>query len=491
MRKGYVIFSLVLILISTFMFSCSDSRVMPVKVGEIEENTFDVEEWGKVYPLHYDDWMGTKDPKPSDKSKYRKGWDEDEVVYDKLSEFPFAALLFHGWGFGIEYNEPRGHYYSIIDQIEVDKSRTGPGGVCLACKTPYHKSLVKKHGMKYLTAKFDKALEMIPEKSRELGPACIDCHKTDTMEPTTNKDHIEKGLKMIGKEEFTRQDKRTLTCAQCHITYYVPRTEKGKVAGDVNLPWTGSKWGNISIEKIVKDLRTDYKREEWTQKVTGYRMPFIRHPEFEMFSKDSVHWNAGLSCADCHMPFKRVGAYKISEHDVTSPLKTDLAACSQCHTEKATWLRKQVTAIQDRAMSLLIRAGYQVATVAKLIELTHKEQKNGKNIDMNFYNKAKDHYMNAFIRFNFVGAENSTGFHNSTEASRILGDTLAFSGKAESLLRQSLTKAGVVVPENINLELRKYLNNRGKKKLNFKAKQEFEDPYGLQHLFLPKKYRGI
>ena len=132
-----------------------------------------------------------------------------------------------------------------------------------------------------------------------------------------------------------------------------------------------------------------------------------------------------------------------------------------------------------------------VATVAKLIEKVHNEEKNGKNIDKNFYNKAKDHYMNAFIRLNFIGAENSTGFHNSTEASRILGDALAYSGKAESLLRQALAKAGVNVPEHINLELKKYVNNRGKKKLNFKANQEFKDPYGLQDKFLPKQYKGI
>jgi len=328
-------FSLILLCLTLtiFIFSgCGPSDIEPAKVGGIPDNTFDPDEWGKVYPLQYESWLKTKEPKPSGKSKYRKGWDKDKVVYDKLSEYPFAALLFHGWGFGIEYNEPRGHHYAIIDQVEIDKSRTGPGGVCLACKTPYHKSFVKKHGMKYLKAKFLDAINMFPEKNRELGPACIDCHRNDTMDLTTNKWHIEKGLKMIGKKELTRQEKRTMACAQCHVTYYVPRDKKGKVTGDIMLPWTGSKWGDISIEKIAKDLRTDYKRLEWTQKVTGFRMPYIRHPEFELYTKDSAHWNAGLSCADCHMPYKRVGSYKISDHNVTSPLKDELKSCAQCHT---------------------------------------------------------------------------------------------------------------------------------------------------------------
>ncbi|MCP4132092.1 MAG: ammonia-forming cytochrome c nitrite reductase subunit c552 [bacterium] len=491
MKKYLPIFLIGLVVILVIAYGCSPSKVELAKVGSIPENTFDPEEWGKVYPLHYESWMKTKDPKPSDTSKYRKGWDKDKVVYDKLSEFPYAALLYHGWGFGIEYNEPRGHYYALIDQIEIDKKRTGPGGVCLACKTPYHKSYVEKHGMKYLKAKFLDAVNMIPEKHRKMGPACIDCHDSTTMDLTTNKAHLERGLKMIGKKELSRQEKRTLACAQCHITYYVPRNEKGKVAGDVQLPWTGTEWGNISVEKIVEDLRKDFKREEWTQKVTGFRMPYIRHPEFELFSKSSVHWNAGLSCADCHMPYKRMGSTKISDHDVTSPLKNGMTACAQCHTESATWLRKQVIAIQDRSVSLLNRAGYQAATVMKLFELTHKEQKNGKKISTDLYNKAKDYYMKGFIRLNFVSAENSTGFHNPGETGRVLGDSIAFCSKSEAMLRQALAESGVKVPAVINLELKKYLNNRGSKKLNFERDQEFKDPYGVQKELLPDAKRGI
>jgi len=474
-----------------FFAGCGPSDVQPLKVGGIADNEFDPEEWGKVYPLEYESWLKTKDPKPADKSRYKRGWDTDKITYDKLSEFPFLGLLFHGWGFGIEYNEPRGHYYAIIDQIEIDPSRTGPGGVCLACKTPFHKSFTEKHQMKYLTAKFNDALDMLPKKMRELGPACIDCHDNKTMDLHTNKLHIEKGLAMIGKTGLTHQEKRIMACGQCHMTYYVPRTQEGKVAGDVTPPWTGGTWANISIEAIAKDLLTDFKRQEWTQKVTGFRMPFIRHPEFELFTRGSTHFNAGLACADCHMAYKRVGAYKISDHDVTSPLKTDMKACAQCHTESATWLKTQVFAIQDRTISLNSRAGFQAAVAAKLLEMVHTAQQSGKAINQDLYKKAKDFYMKAFIRFNFISAENSIGFHNPTETARILGDSLAFSSRAEALLRQVLAEAGIRVPISVNLELAKYLNNRGKKKLNFRPEQEFKDPYNTQEYFVPKNTRGI
>jgi len=48
------------------------------------------------------------------------------------------------------------------------------------------------------------------------------------------------------------------------------------------------------------------------------------------------------------------------------------------------------------------------------------------------------------------------------------------------LLRDAMAKAGVAVPEKIDLELPKYLNNREDKKLNFRPEQELKDPFGTQ-----------
>ncbi len=490
MMRYFKILASILVL-SVLIISCGGDKPEMFKAGSIAENEFDPAVWGKIFPLQYESWSKTKDPKDPGKSMYKKGFDSDKIIYDKLSEFPFLAQLFNGWAFGVEYNEPRGHHYAIIDQLEIDPSRTKAGGVCLACKSPLHKSMTEKNGMKYLTAKFTDALSMYPENMKLIGPACADCHNPSDMSLKTNKAHIDNGLKLIGKDELTRQERRTLACAQCHITYYVPRDAEKKVIGDVALPWTGGKWGNISIENIIKDLLTDTKRIEWKQKVTGFDMPFIRHPEFEMFTKGSVHFNAGLSCADCHMPYKRVGSYKISVHDVTSPIKQDFVACGQCHTESADWLKKQVFTIQERTISLMTRAGYANATAARLFEIVHENQAKGIKFDQNLYAKAKESYMQAFIRLNFVSAENSTGFHNSTEASRILGDSVAFAGKSETLLRQLIAQAGIRLPEKINLDLNRFLSGRGKHKLNFKPDQEFKDPYGTQDYFTPKEVKGL
>ncbi len=490
--RNFTAILFLLIFSTAFLFTgCGGDKPELFQPGVIADNEFDPEVWGRFFPLHYESWKKTKDPKPTGKSMYRKGWDKDKIMYDKLSEMPYLALLFNGWGFGVEFNEPRGHHYAIIDQLEIDPSRVGPGGVCLACKSPFHKTFTEEKGMTYLTAKFTDAVDMLPEKLKLLGPACIDCHNPSDMGLRFNKLHLEKGLKAIGKTDITRQEMRTLACAQCHITYYVPRDEKKKVVADVELPWNGGRWGAISIEVIIKNLLIDHRRQEWTQKVTGFNMPFIRHPEFELFTKGSVHANAGLSCADCHMPYQRTGSYKISNHDVTSPVKQDFVACGQCHTESAEWLRKQLFTIQERTVSMINRAGYATATAAKLFEITHENQKKGVAVDKDMYNRAKESYMNAFLRLNFIAAENSMGFHNSTETARVLSDSLAFANHTESLLRQALAKGGVRVPEKINLDLKKYQSNRGIHKLNFMPDQEFKDPYGTQDYFTPKDVKGL
>jgi len=489
--KGLSVILASVLILSAFGISCGGDKPEMFKAGSIADNEFDPAVWGKLFPLQYESWSKTKDPRPAGKSMYKKGFDTDKIIYDKLSEFPFLSQLFNGWGFGVEYNEPRGHHYAIIDQLEIDPSRTGAGGVCLACKSPLHKSMTEQNGMKYLTARFNDALGMYPEKMRLIGPSCADCHKAADMSLRINKAHLENGLKLIGKTEPTRQEMRILVCAQCHITYYVPRTPEKKVNGDVVQPWTGGQWGNISIENIIKDLLTDTKRIEWKQKVTGFDMPFVRHPEFELFTKGSIHFNAGLACADCHMPYKRVGSYKISTHDVASPVKQDFAACAQCHTESADWLKKQVFIIQESTISLFSRAGYANATAARLFEIVNENRVKGVKIDQNLYAKAKESYMQGFIRLNFISAENSTGFHNPSEASRILGDSVSFANKSETLLRQLITQAGIKLPEKINLNLGKFLNGRGKHKLNFKPGEEFKDPFGTQDYFTPKDVKGL
>ena len=373
-------------------------------------------------------------------------------------------VLYDGFGFGIEYNEARGHFYTLKDQLEIDPSRRKPGGVCLSCKTPYATQLKEKLGAEYYRMPYEKAHAQIPEKHRELGVSCADCHDPKTMDLVIPRWFQNEALKALGKDpnQLTRQEKRSLVCAQCHSTYIIPRDKDMKPTG-LFFPWQKSKWGKITVEDVEAVTNSDPANLEWKHRITGIKLGHIRHPEFELYSNGSVHWKAGLACADCHMPYERVGASKISSHHVQSPLKTDMKACTKCHTQSPDWLREQVIFIQDRTNHLATRAGYAAASAAKAIELANKTA----GVDQKLLQEAKDSYAKAYYRIVWVAAENSMGFHNPEEALRVLGDGLYYAQLAEMKAREALSKAGVPVPAKFDLELERY-KERGSKKIPFK-----------------------
>jgi nitrite reductase (cytochrome c-552) len=340
-------------------------------------------------------------------------------------------------------------------------------------------------GADYYKKPFKEVLGMIPEKNRDLGVACIDCHDNKDMSLKISRGFtLIEAYKSMGVDpaKLTRQEMRSAVCAQCHVTYNIPKDKENKSVG-LYFPWQNSKFGAITIEDIIKQIRKDETVREWKQTVTGYRMAFIRHPEYEFWTNSSTHFKAGASCADCHMPYTIAGVHKVSDHRVMSPVQADMKACKQCHAESPDWLKERVFSIQDRTVSIMIRAGYQTSTVAKLLETAHKAQAEGKAIDQQLYDKAKEFYEEAFYRVLFIGAENSIGFHNPPEGLRILGDSVAFGTRAEAYLRQALTKAGVDVPIKVDLEIMKYVDQRGTKKLKFDPTLEVKDPYGLQDKF--------
>lgn len=476
------------ILFSTglILSGCAEKEPQAVQPVRIPQGEIDPEVWGKAYPIEYDLWKQTEKPTEDGLSKYKRtGFAADRPTVDKLSKYPYMALLFSGWGFGVEYNEPRGHAHMVRDQLAIDSARLKAGGVCLTCKTPYAPKLEREKRIEYYRQPFKEVLSQIPPEHKTLAVACVDCHEPEAMSLKISREFtLGKALDSMGVQRtgLTRQQMRSAVCAQCHVTYNIPKNEQNESVG-VFFPWQNSTWGKITIEDIIKTIRQHPETKEWTQKVTGFKMAFIRHPEFELFSNNSIHWKANASCADCHMPYTKVGVFKVSDHRVRSPLDNQLRACGQCHAEGSEWLLERVYAIQDRTVSLMLRSGYATAVTAKLFERVHQARSDGKPIDEALYEKAKSFYEEAFYRAVFIGAENSVGFHNAPEALRVLGDAIAFAVKSEAFLRQILTKAGVEVPMKVDLEMTKYIDMRGEHKLMRDPGLEIKDPMNLQDMF--------
>lgn len=464
-----------MLLLAFLAAGCTASKVSPKVAPLIAAGERDPAVWGELYPEVYKQWLATQEERPANKSDYKRGYDGG-VMYDKLSEYPFMSVLFNGWGFGIDYKEPRGHYYMLIDQAEADPSRVKAGGACLTCKTPYAQDLQADDKSKLFGATYEEAVAMIPEEHRKLGASCIDCHDTETLDLATRRWTVDAALKEIGltEDKMKKSDQRLMVCGQCHCTYSVMK-DSGKSV-DVDFPWEGGEWGAITVEDIIKNLEEQAPRLEWTQAVTGFKLAFIRHPDVEFFTAGSTHFNAGASCNDCHMEPVGWESDAVANHDIISPLKRDMDACTQCHAGSADEMRAKVIAIQNRSLTNFIDAGYRVATVAKLFELANRSLETTSGDPS--YDEAAAHYRQAFYRVCYMGAENSVGFHNPPESERILADARIEADKAEAGLRKLLASKGVEVPKDIGLELPKYLNNRGIHELDFELEQYIPDPSG-------------
>jgi nitrite reductase (cytochrome c-552) len=150
-----------------------------------------------------------------------------------------------------------------------------------------------------------------------------------------------------------------------------------------------------------------------------------QHPEFEMWSQ-GIHARSGVSCADCHMPYQREGAIKVSNHHVRSPLLNIAASCQTCHRIPEQELRARVEIIQDRNRGLLNRG--QEAMLGLITALVAAKDAGATDEQLK---AARELQRKAQWRLDFVYAENSMGFHASQEAARILAEGIDYARQGQ------------------------------------------------------------
>jgi nitrite reductase (cytochrome c-552) len=225
----------------------------------------------------------------------------------------------------------------------------------------------------------------------------------------------------VVNKDATRQEMRSYVCAQCHVEYYFKGQDKRLV-----FPWeNGSK-----VENILA-YYDEVGHKDWSHAETDAPALKAQHPEFEMWSQ-GIHSRSGVACADCHMPYTRVGAHKISDHHIRSPLLNVNKACQTCHKWPEDELKDRVETIQSRTFQLR-----NLAMDALMDLIDDIKSAKGAGISTNELAKAQDFQRKAQFYLDFVEAENSTGFHAPQEAARILGESIDFSRRGQNILRAS------------------------------------------------------
>ncbi len=261
--------------------------------------------------------------------------------------------------------------------------------------------------------------DMTPNINNSIG--CANCHEAGTMRLVLTNPAVETALQDQGIDwrTYSRQQMRSLVCANCHVTYYF--TGPNKL---LTVPWANG----MRVEDIYK-FEQDAKFSDWKYPGTDTPMAKTRHPDYELFAAGSTHFNAGVACADCHMPYVRDGAMKYSSHDVKSPLIDPQAACGQCHTDVEVVLARVAT-IQDTVYA------ERLATEDAIIDAVTALKAAVANpaSDPALLDEARALHREAQFMWDFFSSSNSMGFHNPDESLRMLK-------KSADLARQCQMKA--------------------------------------------------
>jgi nitrite reductase (cytochrome c-552) len=414
------------------------------RVADIDENTDDPEVWGRNFPLQYDGYRRTVDqirtryggseavPRTPTQSDPRS-----VVAQSRLEEDPRLKVIWDGYAFAKDFREERGHAFMLSDQTYTERQQFSPQpGTCLHCHgsvyVPY-----RKLGGGDLTKGFEIMNRMSYGEARKHVShpvACIDCHDPKTMQLRVTRPGFIEGIAAVkaleGKKSYdvnrmaTRQEMRSFVCGQCHVEYYFKGPEKR-----LTYPWAEG----MKIENIYSYYDKN-GHKDWIHKVTGGPVLKAQHPEFEMWNQ-GIHARSGVACADCHMPYTREGAMKISDHHVRSPLLNINRACQTCHHFSEGEMKARVEAIQERTFRMRNLA---MDAVVELIQ-DIGEARNAGYSDAEL-KEARGRHRAAQFYLDFVEAENSTGFHAPAEAVRILGESIDQARKGQNSLRRSKSK---------------------------------------------------
>ncbi|HOW91654.1 MAG TPA: ammonia-forming cytochrome c nitrite reductase subunit c552 [Anaerolineaceae bacterium] len=364
--------------------------------------------WGQNFPNQYTTMLQTK--YNNERTPY--GGSEN---FSKLEADPRLVTLFAGYPFSKGYDEDRGHEYALEDVKSSVRISNATTGTCYSCKSADNPKLWADMGLEaFDSTKFS---ELGKSLTHTIG--CSNCHEANTMRLIVTNPSLVKAFESQGIDwtKFTRQEMRSVVCANCHVEYYM--VGEGKL---LTLPWENG----TGIDQIAA-YYTEEGFTDWTHPQSGASLIKMQHPDFELYSAGSTHYNAGVACADCHMPYTRDGSAKFSTHDIKSPLLRLPETCGVCHTN-VDYVAERVQIIQDSVYQTMIKAEDAIIAAITAIEEAEKQSP----IDEALIDEARELHRQAQLRWDFIAAENSMGFHNPEEALRILADAIDLARQAQT-----------------------------------------------------------
>ena len=428
----------------------SEGRNPYVRLVEVTEDTTDPALWGANWPRQYDSYKRTA---LATRTRFGGHGGSEALPEQKIERDPWLKRMFLGYAFSIDYRDRRGHAYMLDDQQNTERQSKPQSGSCLHCHAsimPLYRKLGDGDAIKGFETTFAYSYkelnQMLHDNGNGHSVSCVDCHDPQTMQLRVTRPGFIQGIQALAESEApvphlqsverwrqgqrsesydpnteaSRTEMRSFVCGQCHVEYYCASNMK------LTFPWgnglkveeTEEFWDNTTFPNGEQFF--DYKHKE-----TGAKILKAQHPEFELWSQ-GIHARSGVACADCHMPYMRDGATKISDHWVRSPLLNINRACQTCHHFSEEEIKQRVDAIQQRNFDLLQRSG--VALMDQLDAIAAAKSAGASQQDLE---KSLSLQRKAQWRLDFIAAENSMGFHAPQEAARILAEAADYARQGQ------------------------------------------------------------
>ncbi len=412
-----------------------------VRLVEVGEDDTDPQKWGTNWPREYDSYKKTA---IATRTRFGGHGGSEAMPTEKIERDPWLKRMFLGYAFSIDYRDRRGHAYMLEDQEKTLRQTKPQTGSCLHCHAsimPLYRKLGNGDADRGMLESYKYSYKDMNQMLHDAGHAhpvsCVDCHDPKNMQlrvtrpafingiqalaassaPVPHLPSVEQWRKGDRKNNYdpnsdaSRTEMRALVCAQCHVEYYCSSQQP------LTFPWgDGLKVENIETFWNNTKFPNGDQFFDYVHKESGAKVLKAQHPEFELWSQ-GIHARSGVACADCHMPYMRDGATKVSDHWVRSPLLNISRACQTCHKFSEEEIKERVEAIQERNYQLLQRAAKALMDQLDAIQAAMKEGATDAQLA-----KTRDLQRMAQWRLDFIAAENSMGFHAPQEAARILGE---------------------------------------------------------------------
>ena len=395
----------------------------PIAKGESDNAV-----WGANYPLEWDSYkrMSVTDTKT-------KFGGADPRNYLEID--PYQVILFAGYGFSKDYLQARSHYYAVDDVKKTQRIKSPfMAATCWTCKSPDVPRLMAKMGVAEFYA--SNWHDLKDEVNHPIG--CQDCHDPETMNLTITRPALKEGFKAMGRDisEASHQEMRSLVCAQCHVEYYFAKEPKNYLT----FPWSEGE-GGTSVEAMIA-YYDERGFSDYTHPISKTPIVKCQHPDYEMFTT-GIHAYRGVSCADCHMPYRTEGGVKFSDHHVQSPLLNIANSCAVCHRWSEDEIRTRVESIQTKVYDAKIKA--EEAIVKAHFDVAAAMEAGATDEELAPIRKLIRH---AQFRWDYVSANNGMGFHSPQESTRILADSVNQAQQARLAVARLLASKGISVEPN-------------------------------------------